>query len=180
MTPWLASLLISSYFVVGSARAQPTRPSVGDQLVPDHQALLARRERAMSVKLAHLLGGLAQVERVHAEVMLADASRLPIDEPLAAPRVSLVLQVRAPVAEQDVLDLVRRAAEDFAEARVSVVQSPALLPAPVPERLHQVGPFRVAAGSDWMLRSVLAGLLATNVILASLLLARLRRERHLP
>lgn len=172
------AVMLLCWLVAASVRAEPSHAKVAMELVPDHRALLAARERSLANKLEVLVAALPDVQVVGAEVTLADASRRPIDEALSAPHVALVTQTRRPRDERALVVLVRGAAPELSRAHVSVTQT---APAPVenaPERLRQVGPFRVAADSDLALRAVLALLLVTNVVLAFLLLTRLRRERR--
>jgi hypothetical protein len=141
--------------------------------------LLERRERVIVDKLERLTRALPEVSDVVIDVSLPDVSRLALDEPPPSARVSLVVQTRTPLDEGVLPTLVRASAAELASAHVAVTatRAPPLTQAAPP--LRAVGPFRVAADSDTKLRVLLGLLLASNVLLASLLLSgRLRRSRR--
>jgi hypothetical protein len=174
-----AALVVVVAFVPALARAQPALSAVGAQLVPTHQALLERRERVIVDKLERLTRALPQVSDVVADVSLPDLSRLALDEPPASVRVSLVVQTRTPLREDVLPSLVRASAPELSSAHLSVTVTRATPAREQAAPLRDVGPFRVAPDSDLKLRTLLGLLLASNVLLASLLLTgRLRRSRR--
>lgn len=173
MSRFIALLLALVSFGAASVRAQQPAPDgLGTKLVPSHQALLERRERVLAAKLEHLLRALPGVNRAVAEVTLADASRLALDESVPPAHVSLVLLAEGRLAEESLPRLIRDAAPELALAHVAVTRTDAVIAKQPSYALRRVGPFRVASDSDLKLRVLLAVLLASNVLLASLLLAR--------
>ena len=100
----------------------------------------------------------------------------PLDLPRARANVTVLLIAGGTIEKARAEALIRGAAPELSEARLTIETRD------LPERhararteLVQVGPFRVTAATARGLRLALAAALAANVLLATLLLARLRR-----
>jgi type III secretory pathway lipoprotein EscJ len=147
------------------ARADAHTPLAG--LVPDADERSERRARALESSLRPLLATLAGVERAELRVDLPDSSSAPLDRPLPVPTASVLL-VLAPdaiaPADREVHLLVTGAALELAAARVSVAHTRAR-PTAAPPSEPRVS-----------VRVALAVSLLANVMLATFVLARLKRR----
>jgi type III secretory pathway lipoprotein EscJ len=153
------------------ARADLTHAPLTNALVPSHAELLERTARRLSERLGDQLRQVPHVKRAQVQVTLPDDSRRELDAPAERARVSIVVTRTGPLDEDVLSAFVREAAPELSEALVSVVQheAPSSWVAPV---VRAVGPFQVEKDSVLLLRIVLSCLLASNVLLASLLLLR--------
>jgi hypothetical protein len=168
------SLALACWLVASLARADDMHSPLG-VLVPTAGEHAALHERELESALVPLLEALSGVERAVVRLDLPDAACAPLDEPLPAATASVVL-VLAPGAAQPaegaVRQLVAGSARELATARVSL----AYAPGKAEEPLVSVGRLDVPAPSARGLRLALAASLLANVMLATVLILRLRRR----
>ncbi len=168
----LLALLVGLLFT--SAAKADDRDRLG-AFVPDHATLLAREATRLEDRIAHLLATQPGVTRAEAVVSLVDVSRAPLDAPVAAPHVTLLIESEAEaLSDAQLAALIRALSARLTRAAVSVVRTaPRAAAAPEP-RLVEVGPFLVAAASAPWVRAGFSALLLSNIALAVLLLTRKR------
>lgn len=158
----LALALLSS---AALARADAHTPLAA--LVPAPEEHAERRARALEGALRPLLAALAGVARAELRLDLPDSRCAPLDRPLPAATASVLL-VLAPdavaPADGDVRRLVTGAARELAGAHVNIAHTRARPAAAAPSEP------RVSV------RLALAASLLANVMLATFLLARLKRR----
>lgn len=131
-------------------------------------------ERARS--LARLLRALPGVVDATCALTLDDVASAPLDRPLAPPRAAVVLRVRGQGPDdQAVRALAQSVVRDLSAEGVTIHRHRVEAEAAPP--LVRVGPLEVAATSAALLRAVLALSLASNALLAGLVLWRARPHR---
>lgn len=161
---------------VGASSELP--PALRDRpLLATEPEVRARREHALGLTLAATLRELPGVRA--ARVLVSLPPPPPLDQDLAAhPRalVSLAVDRAAPVEVSRVQGLVAAAVDGMRADDVRVDLRPAH-PAP-PATVAWVGPFAVYPSSAGRLRATLLALLATNALLAGILLHRARPWRR--
>ena len=183
MTPWVLALVL---LWPGALRARadeagtakhasglddpfaPPRP-----FFPGAHEQARSEDRATARELEHLLGALTGVAQARVMMNRADPSLLPIDAPVPAPKLTVLLQVLDggpnPNELSAVLDAARTAS--LPPASIEVLQTRAV-PSATREPDHQRA--RPDETLDSPLRTLLAVSLAANVLLATVLLVRLR------
>ncbi len=179
MTPWLLALVL---LWSGAPRARADEAGIAKASASAADALpffpgaheQARSEdRAAARELERLFSALPQVAQARVAVSRTDPSLVPLDAPIPAPKLTVLLQVSDsgpdPGELSAVLDSVQRATSP--PALIEVIQTRAAH-APVREQPHQ--PTRQHETPDFPLRTLLAISLAANVLLATVLLLRTR------
>jgi type III secretory pathway lipoprotein EscJ len=166
----------------------PVATDVLTRLAPTAHALHVERTRALEQQLEALVRALPDVASARVQLDVAEQAALPLDRPLPATRAAVVIvsQGRTPDRKQ-VAALFRAVMPDFDETKLALVDASlargaarferAPSPASAPAQLARVGPFVVATTSASWLRIALGGSLIANVLLATLVLARSRRDR---
>lgn len=133
------------------------------------------RELALERELALTLQKLAHVReaRVHLDLPPPFAA---LDHPPPAGSASLLLVADGPTLDDEaVRALVRGAALELAGASIAITRSEVRRPS-ASEPLVSIGPLRVSPQSAPLTRALLGGLLASNVFLATVLIAYVRRK----
>jgi type III secretory pathway lipoprotein EscJ len=149
------------------------------RLAPSAAELRRERSHVLEQTIARLCAALHGVTRVEVSVQLPAEEQLPLDRPLPRASVSVVAQRRDAVWQRDEIERIVLAQLPMLQARdVAVVES-AIEPTSArksAQALVPIGPFRVHPASARGLRASLALLLASNALLASVLLWRTRRS----
>jgi hypothetical protein len=156
-------------------------------MLPSPEVRAEREQAALEQKLERLLAGQPGVE--HAEVVLSlpRVAQVPLDQELPPARATVSVRVQDPKAELGaVSELARSALPEGTELRLirragtgtgARSEQEARQGAPrTAQGVRRVGPFRVEEPSAGALRATLAGLLASNAVLAGLLLWRRARR----
>jgi type III secretory pathway lipoprotein EscJ len=120
-----------------------------------------------------------QSARVH--LSLPDPTRAQLDDATAAPPSASVLVVRRadhPVDSDAIATVVAGAVEQLARERVEVVVRAQPATRGAPPALARLGPITVTQESAVWLRTILATLLATNLLLALVIVAMVHRSRR--
>ncbi|MBC7172766.1 MAG: hypothetical protein H5U40_10080, partial [Polyangiaceae bacterium] len=152
----------------------------GGGLVPSATEERARLLAALGGELARTLERIDGVVDARVHVALPDPSETLLDETPPSPRASVLVKHRvdyAPPDAESIRAVVAGAVQGLDTTSVSVLTivgdpgSPAV-------SLTRVGPISVGRGSAPLLKAVLATSLAIHVVLASLLVAVLRRHRR--
>ena len=152
-------------------------------LVPTATEERARYVAALSDELSTSLEALDGVLDARVHVALPDTRRIALDDEQPRPRASVLLRHRGsrpPFSEQAVQALVAGAVQEMRAEDVAVVG------VAVPERertaaqrMVSVGPLTVARSSSLLLKVIIGGALASNIILAGLLVWTWSRRRRL-
>jgi type III secretion protein J len=143
-------------------------------LVPSATEERARYAAAISGELSRSLEAMDGVERARVHLAVPSGRTLTPEPPRAS--VLLALRRNAHVDDSAVRALVAGAFPDLRAEDVAVVRSTARATAQPDTRLAQLGPFSVSRSSEPLLRAVLGGSFALNLILALVLLWRWRRR----
>ena len=148
-------------------------------LIPTAGEERARAASALSADLARSIEAMPGVHDARVHVGLPDPSALPVDDAPRLATVSVLVRAAsdAAVDEAAIRTLVAGAVPGLSADRVAVVR--VALPAArvEAEPLVSVGPIFVTAGSAMLLRALLAGMLAVNVLLAVAIGVVVRRRR---
>lgn len=162
----------------------PEPPPLLVRLAPTAEQLHRERTRALEQRLARLLSGLPSVERAEVALDLPLASEQPLDQPVRSPRVTAVITTGSPRQIRAAIErIVSAVLPELLPRDLRVIDSPSLSTRASDARpesalsLVQIGPFRVHPESASALRAGLAVLLATNALLAAILLWRTRLSR---
>ena len=176
----LCALLLLAGSVPVIARASPTRDAevpLLARLAPSAAEQHAASTHVRAQQLRSLLEALPSVTRAEVQLALPDASSAPLDAPLPSARATIVLQLRGSgPADAEIARLAQAVVPDLTERAIHVSRHSVAPPAP-PAAPVRVGPFQVAPTSARILRLTLGLSLACNVLLAGLLLWRMRRTR---
>jgi type III secretion protein J len=165
-----------------SGALEPAQPGFEDiyaepPLVPTPAEERARQAFASAGELARSLEALPNV--LHARVHVTPPEpRHVLGVAPASPRAALLVQRRAgtpQIAEPALRALVAGALGELPESHLAIVQSE--LPAPRPAEHARIGPFTVVKRDAPLLRATLAGALALNGALATLLVVVVARRR---
>lgn len=170
-----------------SAAALPRRDEGGIEeafaeggLVPTATEERARLVSAIGGELARTIERIDGVVDARVHVALAEPREASLDETPPSPRASVLIKHRidhaAPDAES-IRAMVAGAVQGMDPAAVAVLTVIAEPPLDEP-RLTHVGPFSVSLGSAPLLKGALAASLAVHVLLATLLVVILRRQRR--
>jgi len=149
-------------------------------LVPTPTEERARMIAALSGELSRSIEEIDGVLVARVHLALPETGRLALDAPAPQPRASVLIRYRgdlAPYDEASVRRLVAGAIDHMSEADVAIVGvgSP-----PRPElerRLAHIGPIAVTRGSAGLLKLILGGSLAFNVLIVLVLGAVMARRR---
>ncbi len=168
-----ALLLFSALSGTGTALADAhaevaTEPALHAALFPDAYAAQAARDEASAAEFSRLFRALPGVRESHVGFQRVHPADVPLDQALPAPHLVIVLQTEGPGPTPDALEQALRVVRDRANgATTQVIQAPATQPVESP-----------APSADdkrtVILRTLLALSLAANVLLATVLLVRLR------
>ncbi|MBX3272141.1 MAG: secretion protein [Sandaracinaceae bacterium] len=147
-------------------------------LVPSAGEERARHAAALGGELARSLEELDGVARARVHLALPDtgARRLDGDAPQARASVLLTMRPGASADADAARALVAGAVDGLAAERVSVVITPARDAAPREPQLAWVGPIAVSRGTAALLKALLGGSLALNLLLAAALVLSRRRS----
>src|SRR5690606_14991028 len=167
----------------------PATPGVLDALgqggliesrTAEHAKLIAGTAGDLERSLRSIDGVLGA--RVHLAV--PQGTSLNLGESQAAPTASVLIRHRgaaAPIPVADVQRLLAGAVTGLRAESVSVVMMPGAAPSAAPEPLlARLGPLQVAPGSAATLRALVAGAVATNLLLVAMVVGlwlRMRRAR---
>ncbi len=157
--------------LAGAARAQSA------SFAPSYLEARQRAAERTAGQLEQTLRLMSDVTAARVHIGQPDPSHALIDKPLPAARVSAWLKLAGPGPDDtSVRALLASAVPDASYSSIHITRQRGK-PETVPvTRLQNVGPFRVTAVSAPWLRALLAVMLATNVVLCSLLLTRWRRS----
>lgn len=168
----LSALLLLAWAGPSAARAD------SDPLVPSYAEAQARAAQQTARKLEQTLRRLPNVSDARVHIAPSDLSHVPLDQPAPAPRISAWLALTGPGPEDATLrKLLSAGAAGVNGSAIEIVRQQVARTASAPLPLAAVGPFRVAAESAPWLRAVLGALLATNVILATVIMWRRKSSR---
>jgi type III secretory pathway lipoprotein EscJ len=157
------------------------------RLAPTAEQVQRARTRAIEQRLVRLISALPEVERTEVDIDQPLPLDQPLDRPARGPRAAVVIGVmseRSPGQRRDAIErIVSAVLPDLSRDDLTVIER---TPAPLrsaPEAatsahsLVQIGPFLVHPQSAPALRGGLATLLASNALLAGILLWRTRLMR---
>jgi type III secretory pathway lipoprotein EscJ len=154
------------------------------RLAPTAEQRDQARTRMLEQRLVRLISVLPEVERAQVDIDRPETTD-PLDQPPRAPRVAVVVAVRSEWSPRQtrasIQHIVSAVLPALAPSDLTVVErTPRPDRANAPASAHslvQIGPFLVHRQSAAELRLGLAGLLATNALLAVILLWRTRLVR---
>ncbi|HEX5656623.1 MAG TPA: hypothetical protein VFX59_05480 [Polyangiales bacterium] len=152
--------------------ASVAQADASSRLAPTPDALHRERTAQLESRLTRLLTALPSVEHAELALSLPFPFAEPLDAPASPPSASVVLLGRAP--REDVLRILQSAVPNLAAERVTLLERTASAP-PEATSLVQIGPFRVHPSSAVSLRVWLSISLLANVVLAGIVLVRVRR-----
>jgi type III secretion protein J len=148
-------------------------------LVPNASDERARYGAAVAGELSRSLEAFDGVARARVHVALPDNGARLLDTQAPRPRASVLIEHRrgAHIDANAVRALVAGAVSDMRAEDVAVVLTPMGSRERHARHLAQIGPIAVSQGSAGLLKAILAGSFALNLILAgALVLARMRRR----
>ncbi len=155
-------------------------------LVPSASDEQARRAAATAGELSRSLESIGGVERARVHLALPEPGSRLLDDAPAPARASVLLEVASiddtaiddtAIDDTAVRALVSGAVNELAPGDVAVVRIPARGAARSEPRLVTIGPIAVTRGSADLLKALLAGSFALNLVLAALVvLAKARRR----
>jgi hypothetical protein len=170
--------------------AQEPRASTAPLLVrlaPSAEQRERTRAAALEQRLVRLLSALPEVERAEVSVELPLASLEPLDQPARSPRVTAVVTVASSRSQRQthatIEHIVSGVLPGLSQGDLTLIERPRApdsADGKASEGAHslvQIGPFLVHRRSAPGLRAGLAALLATNALLAAILLWRTRLVR---
>ncbi len=171
MTRWLlvgvALGVLHAGRVTAEAPAMPAAPKAWP-LAPSAQELAELEAQRTEARVEEVLRALPSVRTARLTLSPVDVSRLPLDATLPARRAALVLEAMPGAPDDAALrSLITSAAPGLEE--IAILRTNAREPAAGPA-LVSLGPLRVAPESLTPLRLLLGALLATNVLLATIVL----------
>jgi len=168
----LSALLLLSWAGPSAAHAD------SDPLVPTYAEAQERAAERTARALEQTLRRLPNVSDARVHITPSDLSHVPLDQPAPVPRVSAWLALTGPGPDDATLrKLLSAGAAGVDGSSIDIVRQEVTRAASTPRRLAVVGPFHVATESAPWLRAVLGVLLATNVILATVIMRRRKRSR---
>lgn len=164
--------------------APPTELPLLVRLAPTVEQRDRLRTHALEQRLVRLISALPEVERVEVSIEPLITSD-PLDGPARTPRVTAVIAVRSSWSPRQLQESIQHIVSSVLPALhpsdltvVERTRGPDLATAATSAHsLVQIGPFLVHRQSASGLRLGLAGLLATNALLAAILLWRTRLAR---
>ncbi len=172
MGPLLLALL-----ALGSSLAPCVARADADTLVPTYAEAQQRAATLAARELETTLRRMPDVLDARVHITPPDLSHLPLDQDAPPPRISAWLSLGGPGPDDASLRALLSGGATGTQATAIEIVRQRAAPAPSrPSPLAAVGPFRVASDSAPWLRGALGVLLATNVILATVIMARRRRS----
>ncbi len=172
-TTLLALLSMACLSVASVALAEDAR-SLAPSYLEARQRVLART----AVRLEQTLRLLPDVLAARVQIGQADASHAQLDETLPKPRMSAWLKLSGPgPRDETVRALLASAVPEISPETIHIARQRQAPPQASPPALHEVGPFRVTADTAPWLRVLLASLFTSNVVLCTIIFARLPRAR---
>jgi hypothetical protein len=145
-------------------------------LTPSAQELAEREAQRTEARIEALLGALSSVRAARLTLSPVDVSRLPFDAQLPVRKATLLLEAMPGAPDDAALrNLITSSAPGVETSAISIVRTNAREPANGP-KLVSLGPLRVAPESLTPLRLLLGVLLATNVLLATIVLRHRARR----
>jgi len=168
----LSALVLLSWAGPSAARGD------SDTLVPTYAEAQERAAERTARALEQTLRRLPNVSDARVHITPSDLSHVPIDQPAPAPRIAAWLALTGPGPEDATLrKLLSAGAAGVDRSSIEIVRQTVAPAASASHPLAAVGPFRVAPESAPWLRAVLGVLLATNVILATVIMWRRKSPR---
>jgi type III secretory pathway lipoprotein EscJ len=145
------------------------------RLAPTPDALHRERTSALEQRLARMLSALPDVARAEVALTLPLPFVEPLDAPASPARASVVLVRRQPGPSDraDVLSILQGSVPSLAGERLTLIEH-AEEARDGSTSFVQIGPFRVHPGSAVSLRLWLSLSLLANVVLAGIVLLRVR------
>ncbi len=158
--------------LIAAVTASVASADASSRLAPTADALHAERTAVLEKRVTRLLTALPSVERATVSLSLPNPLSEPLDAPATPPGATVLLVGTAP--RDDVVRIVQSHVPNLATERVVIVEHAPKAPAEA-SSFVQIGPFRVHPSSAASLRVWLAISLLANVLLAGIVLSRLRR-----
>jgi hypothetical protein len=152
--------------------ASVAHADASSRLAPTPDALHRERTAQLERQLTQLLTALPGVTQAELALTLPFPFAEPLDGPATKPRATVILLGRA--AHGDVLRILQSSVPELAAEGVTLLERTAPAP-PDATSFVQIGPFRVHPSSAVSLRIWLTISLLANVLLAGVVLSRLRR-----
>jgi type III secretion protein J len=150
-------------------------------LVPTPTEERARLIAALSGELSRSIEEIDGVLVARVHLALPETERLALDAPPPTPRASVLIRYRgdlAPYDEAAVRRLVAGAIDHMSEADVAIVGVGSPPRPELEQRLAHLGPIAVTRGSATMLKLIVGGSLAFNVVMALVLGVVVTRRRR--